>query len=116
MKTTCDKAIEIAKLIKDGKGNDVKVIDVSKLNSWTDFFVLVTVNSSTQYQGFYRQIKDYIKDNDLEIRLTNRKLPDTDDWNLMDLGSIVIHFMSDNARKFYDLEKLWHKGTFIEVE
>lgn len=114
MKTTEEKAIEIAQLMEDGKGNNVVLLDISGLNSWTDYFVITTVNSSTHWQGLYKQIKDYIKDNDLEIHLTNKKSPDGDDWNLIDLGPIVVHLMSDQARQFYDLEKLWHAGRVIE--
>ena len=114
MKTLEEKAKEIARLMEDGKGKDVRVLDISKLNSWTDYFVIVTVNSSTHWQGLYKQVKDYIKQNDLEVHVTNKKSPDGDDWNLIDLGSIVIHLMSENARAFYDLEKLWHAGEKID--
>lgn len=115
MKNTEEKAIELAKLMIDGKGKDVVLLDISGLNSWTDYFVIVTVSSSTHWQGLFKQVKDYIKDNDLQIHVTNRKSPDGDDWNLIDLGPIVIHLMSEQARQFYDLEKLWHSGRLIEV-
>ena len=114
MKTMEEKAKEIAKLMEDGKGNDVTLLDISGLNSWTDYFVIVTVNSSAHWQGLYKQIKEYIKENDLEIHVTNRKSPDGDDWNLIDLGAIVVHLMSESARTFYDLEKLWHAGKTID--
>lgn len=114
MKTMEEKAREIAKLMEDGKGNDVTLLDISGLNSWTDYFVIVTVTSAAHWQGLYKQIKEYIKDNDLEIHLTNRKSPDGDDWNLIDLGAIVVHLMSESARSFYDLEKLWHAGKTID--
>ena len=115
MKSMEEKAIEIAKLMEDGKGNDVTLLDISGLNSWTDYFVIVTVTSSAHWQGLYKQIKDYIKDNDLEIHVTNRKSPDGDDWNLIDLGAIVVHLMSAQAREFYNLEKLWFNGKVIEL-
>ena len=115
MKTTEEKAREIAKLMEDGKGKDVTLLDISGLNSWTDYFVIVTVNSSAHWQGLYKQVKEYIKENDLEIHLTNKKTPDGDDWNLIDLGAIVIHLMSEQARQFYDLEKLWHDGKIIDI-
>ena len=114
MKTMEEKAREIAQLMEDGKGNDVTLLDISGLNSWTDYFVIVTVTSSAHWQGLYKQIKEYIKDNDLEIHVTNRKSPDGDDWNLIDLGAIVVHLMSESARSFYDLEKLWHAGKTID--
>ena len=115
MKTTEQKAIEIAKLMQDGKGENVTLIDISGLNSWTDYFVIATVSSSTQQQGLAKQIKEYIKENDLEIHLTKRKSPDGDDWNLIDLGAIVVHLMSAQAREFYNLEKLWFNGKVIEL-
>lgn len=114
MKTTEQKTLEIAQLMEDGKGRNVVVLDISELNSWTDYFVIVTVTSSAHWQGLLKQIKDYIKDNDLEIHLTNKKSPDGDDWNLIDIGSIVVHLMSENARDFYDLEKLWHAGKQLD--
>ena len=114
MKTMEEKAREIAKLMEDGKGNDVTLLDISGLNSWTDYFVIVTVTSSAHWQGLYKQIKEYIKENDLEIHVTNRKSPEGDDWNLIDLGAIVVHLMSESARSFYDLEKLWHAGKIID--
>lgn len=110
MKSIKEKALEIAEIIKDLKGGDVAVIDVSALNSWTDFFVIATVNSSVHSQGLYKAVKDYVKANDLEIHVPNRKTPDGDDWNLMDIGPIVVHLMSGEARSFYDLEKLWNGG------
>ena len=116
MKTLREKAIEIAKLMEDGKGKDVVLLNISELNSWTDYFVIVTVNSSTHWQGLFKDVKNYIKDYDLEIHLTNKKSPDGDDWNLIDLGPIVVHLMSASAREFYDLEKLWHAGEKIELE
>ena len=112
-KTTEEKAIEIAQLLEDGKGQDVRVLDVSELNSWTDYFVIATVTSSTMQQGLARQVKDYVKENDMEIDVTNRKAPDGDDWNLIDIGSVVVHLMSAPAREFYDLEKLWHAGKVL---
>ncbi|MFI3257602.1 MAG: ribosome silencing factor [Spirochaetales bacterium] len=110
MKTHSEKALEIANLLIDYKGLDTAVLDVSQLNSWTDYFILTTVNSSAHWKGLFKQIKDYAKENELEIHVPNRKMPSGDDWNLVDLGNIVVHLLSPDARMFYDLEKLWHGG------
>ena len=42
-------------------------------------------------------------------------MPDGDEWNLIDLGNIVVHLMSSQARAYYDLEKLWHNGKIIPL-
>lgn len=113
MKTLEQKVVEIGKIVEDGKGKDVVALDIHELNSWTDYFVIATVSSSAHCQGLIKQIKEYIKDNDLEIHATNRKSPDGEDWNLLDIGPVVVHLMSEEARGFYDLEKLWHSGRNI---
>ncbi|MBQ9631099.1 MAG: ribosome silencing factor, partial [Treponema sp.] len=104
----------IAKLMEDGKGKDVVLLDVSELNSWTDYFVIATINSATHWQGLYKQAKDYAKENNLEMHLTKKKIADGDEWNLLDFGPIVIHLMSSDARSFYDLEKLWHAAKPLD--
>lgn len=114
-KTIKEKAVEISKLLSDGKADDVVVIDVSELNSWTDFFVIATIHSSAHWQGLAKQVKDYTKENDMQIHLTNKKSPDGDDWNLIDIGPVVVHLMSKDAREFYELEKLWHGGKIVEA-
>ncbi len=113
-KTTEEKALEIAKLMEDGKGQNVCVLDVAALNSWTDFFVIVTVTSSAHWQGLYRDIREYIADNDLHIHETVNKSPQGNDWNLVDLGTIVVHLMTQEARDFYELERLWHAGRKVK--
>ena len=114
MKTMEEKAKELARLMEDGKGKDVALIDVSDLNSWTDYFVIVTVTSSAHKEGLYKQACDYAKENELELYRTRRKQSDGDDWQLTDFGDIVVHLMSSEARGFYDLEKLWHSGRRVE--
>ncbi|MBO6176699.1 MAG: ribosome silencing factor [Treponema sp.] len=113
-KTFEEKALEIAALMEDSKGQNVTVLDISQLNSWTDFFVIVTVSSGVQSQGMLKAVKDYAKENDLEIHLTHQKTEQGEDWNLIDLGSIVVHLMSEEARNFYELEKLWHAGKVLK--
>ncbi len=80
------KALELGHLLQEHKGEKVTVLDISRLNSWTDYFVIASVNSSTHSKGLYKHIKDYAKENDLHIHLTKRKSPDGDDWNLIDFG------------------------------
>ena len=110
-----DLAMRICNILDDNKATDINLIDISKTSNVADYFVIATVTSSTQQQGLSKQIKDYIKENDLEVHPTNRRSPDGEDWHLIDLGNIVVHLMSEQAREFYNLEKLWFKGKIIEL-
>lgn len=116
MENTEELAKKIARLVRNGKGADTVLIDVSELNSWTDYFVIATVNSSAHWQGIFRQVAEFAKENGIDTRHSNKKLPSGDDWNLIDLGSIVVHLMSKEARAFYDLEKLWKAGKIMEID
>ena len=60
MKTAEQNALEIAQLLEDSKAENVSVLDVSELNSWTDYFVIATIHSSAHWQGLAKQIKDYV--------------------------------------------------------
>lgn len=113
-KTVKEMALEIAQLMEDGKGTDVAVLDVSEINSWTDCFVIVTVASGPQWQGLYKAVREYIEGTCLEIHQVHKKTSQGDDWNLVDLGPIVVHLMSREARDFYELEKLWHAGKKLK--
>lgn len=115
-KTVKEQALEIAQILEDSKADDVSVIEVTKLTSCADFFVIATIHSSTHWQGLAKQIKDYVKENDMTIHLTHTKTAGGDDWNVIDIGSVLVHLMSKDARNFYELEKLWHAGNFIKGE
>ncbi len=104
---TAEAAVAVGKLLRDYKANNVVVLDITGRNSWADFFVIATVSSATQSQGLQRQVLSEIKDLGLELRPARRKIPDGDEWVLIDLGDVIVHLMSETARAFYDLEKLW---------
>ncbi|MDR1786212.1 MAG: ribosome silencing factor [Spirochaetaceae bacterium] len=116
MKTLQDIALELAALLEDGKGRDVTVLDVSEISSWTSCFVIATSASSTHWKSLYKLVKDYCgaSGGAVEIYAPQKKIPDGDDWVLIDLGGIVVHLMSAEARGFYDLEKLWYNGKKLK--
>jgi ribosome-associated protein len=100
-------ALDIGKMIREHNGGDVVVMDLRKLNSWTDFFVIATVSSYTHMQGLQRNIKEFARERNLEILRGHHKQSAGDEWSLIDLGNIVIHLMTAKSRSFYELERLW---------
>jgi len=116
-------ARDLGKLLDDHKGGDVVVLDMRSINYWTDFFVIATATSNTHLYGLQRHVKDFARERGIEI-LRRSKKPDnsvelnsqeqhSDEWCLLDLGSIVIHLMSDRLRSFFELERLWSAATLI---
>jgi ribosome-associated protein len=98
-------------------------MDMRPLGFWTDFFVIATVTSSTHLSGLERHIKEYARDNDLEISRRSRRLKadmersstehGADEWCLIDMGNIVIHLMSEKTRQFFELERLWSAAPLV---
>jgi len=101
-----DRANALIELLKEHKGQDVILLDLRKFQTWTDFFVVAAVSSSTHMDGLMRHIKEFCHSREIEILGSSRKEAD-DQWRLIDLGSIIIHLMTPNAREFYELERLW---------
>lgn len=110
-----NNAKEIAHLIQDGKGESVAVLDISRLSSTADCFVIATTSSPTHCQGLRRQVEEYAQKSGLAFHETRHKTPDGDEWSLVDLGNIIVHLMSKDARAFYDLETLWKAGRKVEL-
>jgi len=116
-------AIELGKLLHDHRGLDVIVMDMRPLAFWTDFFVIATVTSNTHLLGMERHIKDYVRENELEIIHRSRRPKtgiesspaelDPAEWSLLDLGNIVIHLMNVKTRQFFELERLWSAAPLI---
>ena len=96
----------LAQLLQDHKGQDVCLLDLRGINNWTDFFLIATVTSMAHLGGLERHIKEFCNENKVDVYRTSRTKTD-DQWRLFDLGSIVIHLMTKEAREFYDLERLW---------
>ena len=108
-----DQAVELGKLLADHHGADVVVMDMRNLNFWTDFFVITTVTSNTHLMGLERHIKDFVRDNGLEILHRSRRPKIDDEWCLLDLGGIVVHLMTARVRSFFELERLWSAASLI---
>jgi ribosome-associated protein len=97
---------EICKTIEKHNGGGVTALDLRKLNFWTDFFIIATVTSNTHFQGLLRHIKEFADEQRITIqRKTQRE--ESGGWNLVDMGTVVIHLMSAQSREFYELEELW---------
>ena len=106
-------ALELGKLLDDHRGIDVVVMDMRSLNFWTDFFVIATVMSNTHLSGLERHIKEFVRENGLDILRRSSKSEKGDEWHLMDLGEIVIHLMTAATRSFFELERLWSAAPLI---
>jgi ribosome-associated protein len=102
-------ALALGELLREARGLDVVALDLRELNAWTDFFVIATVSSGAHRSGLERHIKEFAREKGFEVLRRSRRPSGgvEDEWSLIDLGDIVVHLMTEKARLFYELERLW---------
>ena len=91
--------------LKEIKALDTKILNLKKINSFTDVLLITSGSSSTHMSDISNKLIRALKKNKVEI--INLEGKNSADWVLLDLGDIVINVMSISAREYYDLESLW---------
>jgi len=112
--TSRDFAFSLGRLLAEHKGGGVVILDLSGLSDWTDWFVIATAGNVTQLRGLARHVEEYAASQGVEAR-GHPSIPDDEEWVLLDFGETVIHLMSENARRFYELERLWFQAPLQEI-
>lgn len=105
-KRTLPSEIKISvKAVQDRKGEDVLVLDLRGISSFTDYFLLLNGNSNRQNLALYEGIEGELKK--AGVRPLSVEGREHGEWILMDYGYFVVHVFSKPAREYYSLEKLW---------
>jgi ribosome-associated protein len=87
------------------KAENILILDLREISTFTDFFVIMTGNSSRQNVAIFESIeKELKKDKLAPIGVEGKEHAE---WILMDYGNFVVHVFSKSARDYYSLEKLW---------
>ena len=111
--TSYEMAIALAKALDGKKGQDIKVLKTEELTTLADYFVLCTATSSTQVKGMSDACEEAVEKQGEKVHHVEGHRGGT--WLLMDFSSVVVHVFTDEARKFYDLERLWNDAQEIDL-
>ena len=87
------------------KAQNTIILDLSKLNSFTDFLVITSGTSSRHMSAIKDKLLEDLKSN--KISISGVEGQNSSEWILLDLGDFVINIMSKDSRELYDLESLW---------
>ncbi|NPU82883.1 MAG: ribosome silencing factor [Syntrophaceae bacterium] len=90
------------------KAQDLTILDVRSLSSFTDYFILCTGQSDRQVQAVCAAVQEYMKERG--IRPLGIEGERHGRWVLMDYGDVVIHIFYETVRELYDLERLWSEA------
>jgi iojap-like ribosome-associated protein len=107
-------ATACARIGSAAKAEDLMVLDVRGLASFTDYFVIMSGRSTRHVQGLAEAIVGELH----AKRVSNRHSEGLREglWVLLDFGTVVTHIFYHENRKFYNLEGLWHDAPKLDVE
>lgn len=112
--TPKELAIIAAKALDEKKGRDISAIEIMDLTTLADYFVIATGNSNTQINALCDSVEKYMKEQADEVPL-HREGHRDGTWVLLDYGCLCVHVFSQEAREFYDLERLWKDGKPLDL-
>jgi ribosome-associated protein len=97
-------ATAIAKLSLTKKAANVVIMDLRKLTTMTDFFVICSADSETQIKAIADAVIEGTEEKGV---LPWHKESGSPNWVLLDYSDVVLHIFHRHARSYYNLEKLW---------
>ena len=110
------KPIEVVRQVKTAllskKGDDVLILDVRQLSDVTDFYVVVTGKNPPHIRAL-ADVADF-EMHKAGAKCFRRAGAPESQWIVMDFLDIVVHVLSENARSYYALERLWSDAPRIE--
>ena len=114
MKEPKEMALLAAKALSDKKGREIQVLEIGELTTLADYFVIATGSSNTQINSLVDYVENVMAE-EAEEHPLHREGYRGGTWVLMDFGSLVVHVFTAEARKFYDLERLWQDGHQVNL-
>ena len=112
--TPKELAIIAAKALDEKKGKEISAIEITDLTTLADYFVIATGTSNTQINALCGAVEKALKEEAGEAPL-HREGHRDGTWVLLDYGCLAVHVFSQEAREFYDLERLWQDGKPLDL-
>jgi len=114
MTLTLAEKTQLCALAADSKkAEGIVVLDVQPLSSVADHFLICSGSSDRQVRAIADAIEEQLRERGAKPLAMEGYQKGT--WVLIDCADLVIHVFDDETRRFYDLERLWHRATRLEV-
>lgn len=112
MLTPAEIAAIAAKVLDDKKARDVTVLKTAEQTVLADYFVICSGTSAPHVKALVDEVDRRLSEAGED--LIRREGLRSDIWVLMDFGSVIVHVFTDEARKFYNLERLWSDSQVVD--
>ena len=107
-------AKRIADLMLSKKAQDVVILDLKKLTSATDYFVICSSDSDTQVKAIADAVQDGMEE--LGEHVWHHEGYHALRWVVLDYVDVVVHVFHKEERSFYNLDRLWGDAKRTEVQ
>lgn len=101
-------------LADNKKAENLVILDVRKLTSVTDYFVIGTGTSEPHLRAIVDEITEGVREK-CELRPRNVDGGLETSWVVLDFNSVIIHLMKEETRRRYDLESLWNDAPRVKT-
>jgi ribosome-associated protein len=113
-RTGLELAETCARVALDSKAEDLLILDVREISSFTDYFVIMSGRSSRHVQGLAEAIEAELRSKRVNSKHSEGLQEGL--WVLLDFGDIVAHIFYKDNRSFYDLEGLWYDAPRLDLK
>ena len=111
--TSLDTAMLAVKALDGKRGADIQVIEISDISVLADYMVIATGSSSTHVKALADEVEYQLDKAGISVSHIEGYRSNT--WILLDYIDVIVHVFSDEAREFYDLDRLWADGKFVDL-
>jgi ribosome-associated protein len=102
-----------ARALDEKKARDIRVLHTAEQTVLADYFVICNGTSSTHIKALVDEVDRQLSEaGEPPVRREGMR---SDIWVLMDFGSVIVHIFTDEARKFYNLERLWSDSEEVTL-
>ncbi|MGN0132920.1 MAG: ribosome silencing factor [Lachnospiraceae bacterium] len=112
--TSKEIALAAIEALEDKKGEDIKVIDISEVSTLADYFIIASGNNRNQVQALCDNVEEKLGRMGVDQKQCEGY--DSGNWILVDYRDIVVHIFDKENRLFYDLERIWRDGKFVDKD
>jgi ribosome-associated protein len=104
----------VIEAMQNKKASAITVLDLSKISTFTEYFVVCTGFSTPQVQAICTEVEEQLH-KELKREPEHREGRGSNDWALLDFGGFIVHVFSEQARRYYDLERLWRNVPRYDI-
>ena len=105
---TARKMVDAA---SDKKAQDVVLLDVRKISSLADYFVICSAAVDRQVRAIAEGVEEAL--DAVDVPPYKREGTPADGWVLLDYGDVILHIMTVDQRAFYRLEQVWEQAQIV---